>query len=122
MNTFRAGQRYQLSSRTVLVERTTRRPNVEGGTDEILLNGQELVFGITGEDGVEHQFIDGRHLQPGADILANNLKVDARFTLQQLVEHFEIPDVPDVARAHPERYEQNQTLIADIQRFLKEQI
>jgi hypothetical protein len=31
--------------------------------------------------------------------------------LQQLIEHFEIPEVPDVAAVHPETYQHNLALL-----------
>jgi hypothetical protein len=37
------------------------------------------------------------------------------FNLQQLVEHFEIPEVPDVAAIHPERYQQHLALLRQIE-------
>jgi len=37
------------------------------------------------------------------------------FTLQQLVEHFIIPDVPDVARVNPDGYQHNLKLLEEIE-------
>jgi hypothetical protein len=37
------------------------------------------------------------------------------FTLHQLVEHFVIPDVPDVARVNPDGYQRNLQLLKEIE-------
>jgi len=40
------------------------------------------------------------------------------FTLQQLIEHFTIPDVPDVATLNPERHQRNLALPHEIEEII----
>lgn len=121
---FTAGKRYELSSRTVLVERHTMKPNNEGGMDSILLNGQELLLSLRGEDNREYSFFDKRHMKPGINItpLAGVEQVSPDYTLQDLLEHFEMPHVPDVSEAARKLYEENKLVIDKIQSFIHEHI
>jgi hypothetical protein len=112
---FRAGQTYHITTRSVRFTRATFKPSLYGDDEEIELSGQELAIYIdaglpsrspTGEawcfmaaelraDNVTINAANGN--RPGADVV--------HFTLQELVEHFEIPEVPDVAAADPARFE-----------------
>jgi len=42
-------------------------------------------------------------------------KVQIDFTLQQLIEHFTIPDVPDVATLNPELHQLNVAVLHEIE-------
>jgi hypothetical protein len=119
---FVAGKRYAVSSQTVMVERKAMKPNAAGGDDEVLLNGQELAILIEDECGKKRCFMDRQHFA------ANAIKsdtggwhaesVDPDLSLQDLVEGFEIPDVPDVAKCHPEKYAAHLAALEDIERYL----
>jgi hypothetical protein len=45
-------------------------------------------------------------------------KVQIDFTLQQLIEHFTIPDVPDVATLNPELHQRNLDLLHEIEEII----
>jgi hypothetical protein len=105
---FEAGQRYPLATRSMRFTRTQFKPNLHGEEEELELSGQELAILIRlNPDNPDDEFcfMDGalRHdnVRVGDDAGTDVVN----FTLQQLVDHFEIPDVPDIARAHPSRFE-----------------
>lgn len=126
---FRAGQSYPLRTQTVSVERTVWKPNsTTGALEELEYNGQDLAMFLTGEDGWEYCFMDGnlrsRNTKVGiAKALSRDSckephptkdrSIDA--TLQDLVAHFVIPEVPDVAQCHPERYHEKLQMMNDLE-------
>jgi hypothetical protein len=117
---FRQGNRYPLRTQTVNITRKVERPNAfTGEKEELEYHGQELTFFI-GDDPVgmsdeynEFAFMDAKLINdpnttiPNAKTARNGgaqgKAVD--FTLQQLCDHFIIPEVPDVATVNPMRYE-----------------
>jgi hypothetical protein len=132
-----AGKRYVLHSTTVSIRRLGARMNNIGLLDDVEWNGQELAFFITDEAGVERCFMEGRNRD--ANVTVNLIKPGARhrghrrrerdlepqaqvidFTLQELVEHFVIPEVPDVAALHPEQFQAHRQSMLDIARLTGE--
>jgi hypothetical protein len=127
---FVAGKRYCLRSTTVATKRAGTKMNNLGLLDEVEWNGQELAFFITDETGVERCFMEGRLreekvkinlIRPGAKgrkdrDLQDECVID--FTLQQLVEHFVIPEVPDVATRLPKQFEAHRQTMQDIMDLL----
>ena len=113
---FVAGSRYFLRSTTVATKRSGTKVNNLGLLDDVEWNGQELAFFITDQTGVERCFMEGRLREENVKInlirpgskgrkdrdLEDECAID--FTLQQLVEHFVIPEVPDVATRLPQQY------------------
>ncbi len=104
LGSFKAGVSYPLATRSVRFTCTQFKPNLQGEEEELELSGQELAILISRAD-TEYCFMDG-------SLRAANVKVGAEsgaeaihFTLQDLVEHFEIPEVPDIAAADPARYQ-----------------
>jgi len=120
---FQKGQRYTLRSETVHFSRTVSRPNsFTGALEDLEYSGQELVFLITTPDGSEYSFMDGT-LRDSATTVANPKRIKGNpnsaaqidFTLQDLVEHFQIPEVPDVAAANPAAYQSMLTRLTDLE-------
>jgi hypothetical protein len=101
---FRAGARYPLATRSMRFTRTQFKPNLHGEEEELELSGQELAI-IVGDENTAATFMDGalRNENVRVGDAAGADLID--FTLQQLVDHFEIPDVPDIASANPERFQ-----------------
>ena len=127
---FVAGSRYFLRSTTVATKRSGTKVNNLGLLDDVEWNGQELAFFITDQSGVERCFMEGRLreekvkinlIRPGSKgrkdrDLEDECAID--FTLQQLVEHFVIPEVPDVATRLPEQYAAHRQTMLDIARLV----
>jgi hypothetical protein len=107
--------------------------NMAGEYDDVEYNGQELAFFVTDNDGVERVFMEGR-LRAGnvtIDLAGRNTERRRKrrgmpepapkeespidFTLHELVDHFVIPDVPDVARINPVAYDRNIQLLEEIE-------
>jgi len=127
---FVAGRRYFLRSTTVATKRSGTKVNNLGLLDDVEWNGQELAFFITDQSGVERCFMEGRLreenvqlnlIRPGAKgrkerDLEDECAID--FTLQELVEHFVIPEVPDVATRLPQQYEAHRQTMRDIAKLV----
>jgi len=103
---FRAGVRYPLATRSIRFTRTQIKPNLRGEDEELELSGQELAILIKPKPGEKNEFcfMDGAlraaNVKIGDDAGANVI----HFTLQDLVDHFDIPEVPDIATTDPARY------------------
>ena len=104
---FQAGQRYALSTKTIQVKRSGEKLNLTGEVDEVMWEGSELALFIKGSDDVEHLFMEER-------LRADNVRLSIQkedenspieYSLQELADHFEIPEVSDVAAQNPEGYE-----------------
>ena len=127
---FKADHAYALRSTTIAVKRSGQKMNLSGELDEVEWDGQELAFYIMDDTGAEKVFMEARLkadniklsiLKPGdkpckQDPNAYGVEPCAiDFTLQQLVEHFIIPEVPDVAKLNPDGYQHNLKLLEEIE-------
>ncbi len=117
---FRADRHYKIRSTTVAVRRSGTKINLAGLPDDVEWDGQELAFFITDDRGREQVFMEARlrtekvrvsilkpDEKPGRQDEDNVEVLQIDFTLQELVQHFNIPDVLDVARINPEGYQRN---------------
>jgi hypothetical protein len=101
-SSFTAGKHYVISTATRAIQRPATRTNaVTGETESVTNHGQELVISITGEDGV-HEFGDFTDEEKQKAELARKVKIHS---LTALVQHFTIPEVPDVSIVHAEKYQ-----------------
>lgn len=99
---FRAGKAYNISSRTVPIQRVEKRINLLGKPEDVQIQGNELLIEIKGDDGRKHSFTFD----------TNNENVPSPSSdLQSLIAHFEIPEVPDIASLFPDRYH---SLLSDL--------
>ncbi len=113
---FQKGRSYKLRTLTISVRRDGTKMNLSGGLDQVQWAGSELAIYVTAGEK-EYLFMEGRNrdksvflsLNPDSDDEADRITID--FTLHQLVSHFIIPEVPDVATQNPSLY---QRLIADL--------
>jgi hypothetical protein len=115
---FHQGSRYPLRTQTVGITRKVEKPNAfTGEPEELEYSGQELVFFVgsepvgTSELYDEYAFMDARLINdpnttiPNAKTAKKGTQGKAvDFTLQQLCQHFVIPEVPDVATVNPQGY------------------
>ena len=126
---FHTGQKYSIRTQTVQVTRKARKPNSFTGEDEELeFTGQELAIFIADkvrdpadekQDLTEYCFMDAKLRDDNTTISEARQQKSRRrwqrepdavpidFTLQQLADHFTIPDVPDVAANNPSGYQTN---------------
>jgi hypothetical protein len=117
---FRAGERYQMRTQSLMVIRRGTRPNLAGEQELIEYSGQELGFFIRGEDGQERLFLEARlrmehtWVDMGRGVKGPALEM-IDFTLQDLANHFTIPTVRDVSEVNPLAYRQNLAEIARLE-------
>ncbi|MDE2104498.1 MAG: hypothetical protein KGL39_45100 [Patescibacteria group bacterium] len=126
---FSAGCKYQIRSTTVAVKRLGTKMNTIGLLDDVEWNGQELAFFVTDDDGIDRCFMEERLragnvkvnlIRPGASgrkdkDLQDECPID--FNLQQLADHFVIPEVPDVAILNPKQFQANLQVLDEIERL-----
>jgi hypothetical protein len=98
---------YPLSTRSIRFTRSQLKPNLHGEMEEIELSGQELAIYIRhgqDEDAMESCFMS-ESLRAGNVRIGEKRGEDVvQYTLQELVDCFEIPEVPDVSAADPARF------------------
>ncbi|MEY2408332.1 MAG: hypothetical protein QOF48_1002, partial [Verrucomicrobiota bacterium] len=142
-NLFKAGSLYKIRTHTVTVRRAGKRANLAGEMEDIEYTGQELCILVSDATGSEWAFMEsrlrddkiwikdlnrnGREASPPSpgqrsEKAARKETLDGipaldciDFTLQELVEHFIVPDVPDVAAMNPEAYQRNLEALAEIE-------
>jgi len=125
---FKADHSYALRSTTIAVNRSGTKLNLQGDADDVEWDGQELAFYISDEFTTERVFMDARLRaenvrlsilrpgeKPGRQDERNLETCAIDFTLQDLVDNFVIPDVPDVARVNPGGYQDNLALLRQIE-------
>ncbi len=124
---FRAGLRYRLNSLTVPVQRTEWRPNLAGVEEELELTGQELSLIISvpsasrcGSANSSRDFVFMEERLKKSNVMVADKPGDQYidFTLQQLIDHFEIPEVPDLATLRRAEHDQRRAALADLEQFL----
>jgi predicted RNA methylase len=103
---FRAGVRYTMRTETFRIRRWGTKLNLTGERDEVEWEGSELALFIKDGEGIERLFMEERLKGHDVRLSIQNEGEPSpiEFNLQQLVEHFEIPEVPDVSQTRPEEY------------------
>jgi|CZKV01.1.fsa_nt_gi hypothetical protein len=116
---FNAGDRYVLRMETIRVTRNGTKMNLEGALDDVQYDGSELAIFIESPDG-ERLFMEARHMDASVKLSIQDVGKPSpiHFTLQQLVDHFEIPEVPDVATINPDGYNLNLQLLHEIEQLV----
>ena len=129
---FHAGHKYPLRSQTITVTRHTQKPNLIGVLEDFEYTGQELAMFLDQrerpEDLVtpsrEFSFLDAKlRADPGTKVpearrCGRSVDLPAApidFTLQDLVAHFAIPAVPDVATLNPAGYAHNLARLEELE-------
>jgi hypothetical protein len=91
--------------------------NVTGELDDVQWEGSELALFIRDNHGIERLFMEERLKANDVrlSIQDENAPSPIEFHLQHLVEHFQIPEVPDVAARNPEAFQRNLALLRRIE-------
>lgn len=92
---FTVSKRYSFTASTVKVRRTERRARRDGIRSPVHLTGPDLYIKIADESARDHRFL----ARPAT---RNDIIHDFAF----LVEHFEIPEIPDLASLHPKKFQE----------------
>lgn len=93
---FVAGEDYRVTCLDVPVSTIIDRQKVEGGSEEVLITGRELVVTVLDSCKRIHGF---SHTAVPAD-----LKIHELHHTQTLADHFAIPEAPDITRVYPSTY------------------
>lgn len=126
---FVAGKTYQLGTRSVPILRIDTRYNPLNDRDDLIqYTGAELATFITDEHGAQKCFMEARlknaqstYIDPVADGAAADgyhSSVNIDFTLQDLVTHFHIPEVPTITQLQPDKYQANLKALQELENFL----
>lgn len=90
---FRRGATYPMLTSIVKVESKERRTTRSGGTEPITIAGRDLLVQLRDDKGHWHRFISRPPFTH--EILHDHAA---------LVEHFDIPEIPDLAALQPKRF------------------
>lgn len=117
---FKAGTRYTIRTETIAIKRTGRKMNLTGQLDDVLWEGSELALFIKDNNGTERLFMDERLRAEDVrlSIQAEDAPSPIEFNLQQLADHFDIPEVPDVATNSAEAFQRNLELLRQIETII----
>lgn len=110
---FKAGKSYPIDTKTYKVTRRAEKMNLQGERETVELGGSELFFFIQGDDDKQYVFAEA-YLKGNEKIAIERLWQEIDYSLGDLVGHFAIPEVPDVATLQPEAYERNKELLLKI--------
>jgi hypothetical protein len=114
---FKAGESYRLTSETFEGRKIEARPHPEYGEEEVMISGQELMICINDSKGHLHGFTqyaldrDSIHANYDSDSDDETLqspmlmRIHQFHSLRDLMVHFNMPDVPDIAEVSPDLYQ-----------------
>ena len=109
--TFEAGKSYSLNTVTFNGKKVEWREGKEG-IEEILVTGQELAI-MVNDGTAKHAFT--HHVLKSEEPPAELSGTDHFHGLRDLLDHFELPDVPDLAMRQPARYAANLAVLSAIE-------
>jgi hypothetical protein len=119
-NRYRAGARYGIRTETIRVKRAGTKMNLTGERDAVEWEGSQLALFIRDTAGIERLFMEEqwRDKEVTLSIQDKDAPSPIEYNLPQLIDHFEIPEVPDVALVHPQAYEKNLNLLDQIEQIV----
>jgi predicted RNA methylase len=117
---FHAGKPYRVSTKTVTVIRHATRPNLAGEDEAIEYTGSELAIFLADRDGGRHCFMEARLSDPNVNVHGDRAgdTLSVNFTLQDLVNHFHIPEVEDVSQSLPAEFQAHLDTLAALEELL----
>lgn len=111
---FIAGLRYAMRTETFEGRKIETRKRPGHGPEQVLVSGQELAILVTDDAGETHCFTQ---FAPSDDDTGEERPpCEHQHTLADLVAHFTIPDVPDVATLNPALYQDYKHRLLALQR------
>jgi hypothetical protein len=95
-NSFVAGASYRVICRDISCSQIVERQTMQGGTEEVLVTGNELLVTLRDERRRIHAF---SHTPVPSDP-----EIHALHHIQTLISHFAVPDAPDITKIYPATY------------------
>ena len=99
---FTRGSSYPINCGEISARRLTTKTTIQGTKAEVAITGSELLVTIRDEQGRDHSFFNWG----GPDPFAHSLEI--------LIEHFQIPPVPDITQILPARFRKNKKSLANL--------
>ena len=99
---FTPGSYYPINCGEISARRLTTKTTIQGTKAEVAITGSELLVTIRDEQGRDHSFFNWG----GPDPFAHSLET--------LIEHFQIPPVPDITQILPARFRKNKKSLANL--------
>ena len=93
---FTAGTSYRVHCNDCPTSHIIDRQTMHGGTEEVLITGNELIINIIDNCSLIHAFCHAT--------LPKTLDIYATHPLQTLIAHFTIPPAPDITQVYPSTY------------------
>ena len=103
---FTPGKPYRIKCEDVRTERAIMRNSIQGGPEEILVTGHEILATITDDHKRHHAFCHSRIL--------TEPHIHTLHPLQTLLDHFEIPPAPDITQVYPSTYAKHRQLLSSL--------
>lgn len=110
---FTEGSRYPLRTETFEGRKVEARKRPGRAPEDVLVSGQELAILVTDDRGETHCFTQ---FLPSGETDEERPGAEHHHTLSELVTHFAIPEVPDVATLNPGLYQTYKQRLLALQR------
>lgn len=106
---FHAGQSYKLSTETIDWKKEEHRPRYHAGkrdTETILTRGTDLRLTL------HHPTLNPVHFIFNPERAGT---LHTTYSLEDLARHFQLPEAPDITRIHPDAYQNNLLMLAELE-------
>ena len=102
---FTPGSSYPIDCGEITARRTISKTTIQGAKADVAISGKELLVTIRDNWDRAHRFCNGISTVP-TDPLTHSLST--------LIEHFQIPPVPDITQILPARFRKNKKSLANL--------
>ena len=116
---FLAGHSYSIRTHTIGMKRHGQKRNLVGDLENVEYHGQELAVWLMDDDGAEACFVPNPALAEGITLeWKGELEPDALHPLSDLLAHFIVPAVSDVASLDPAGYQRHVRSLRELEFLL----
>lgn len=101
---FTAGLTYAIRTSSIIIKHLIERKSIYGGLEEVLITGEELIVAMEDDLQRTHTFCHGD--------VPQDPRIYANHPLTPLIEHFHIPETPDITQIYPATYQKYKQTLA----------